>query len=40
VSQWGWVTFAYTVTLMSMGGYAAWSIARLRRVRRRLEEWR
>lgn len=40
MSQWAWVTFAYTVTLTSMGAYAVWSHLRLRSLRRRLEEWR
>jgi hypothetical protein len=40
VSDWGWVAFAFAVTYGSMTAYATWSTARLRRVRRRLEEWR
>lgn len=40
MSHWAWVAFAYSVTVVSMAGYTAWGIIRLRRVRRRLEDWR
>jgi len=39
VPDWGWVAFAFGVTYASMAAYAAWSTSRLRRLRRRLEEW-
>jgi len=38
LSNWGWVTYAYTVTYASMIAYVTWLIWRIHLARRRVEE--
>ncbi len=38
MSEWGWVALGFSATYGSIVLYGAWTLARLRRARRRLEE--
>ncbi len=38
MSEWGWVALGYGVTYGSVVAYAAWTLTRVRRARRALQE--